>query len=473
MAITGDQLVALMVHLCWLSVLLLVGKVIRARLRSLQRLFLPASILGGFIGLALGPYVLGGPYALGAFDIQIMPQEMLTTWAALPGILINVVFACLFLGMVIPGPATIWREGGPQFCYGWMVGMGQYIVGVGLSVILLAPVFGVPDFFGCLLEIGFSGGHGTAAGMREAFAELEFEAGSDLGLMSATIGIVAAVVFGMIMVNLAARRGYTQVITSPDRIPEETLCGLIPEGQRRATGRITVAPNAIDPLAFHLAIVGLAILIGWSLLTVIQYFSARMEPDLFRSFPLFPLAMVGGLIIQVLALNIGLSTYFDRATFSRILGFALDFLVVAAISSIRLDVFIAFFWPFVILIVSGLTWIIFATWFIAPRMLPDAWFERSITEYGMQTGVTAMGLLLLRVADPHFETPAAKAFGFKQIVYEPFLGGGFITAAAPILIFHYGAGLCLAVGAISMVIVLGIAAGSGWISWTRSPKRTR
>ncbi len=466
MAITGDQLVALMIHLCWLSVLLLVGKVIRARLRFLQRLFLPASILGGFIGLALGPYVLG------ALGVQIMPGEMLTTWAALPGILINVVFACLFLGMMIPGPATIWREGGPQFCYGWMVGMGQYMVGIGLSVVLLAPVFGVPVFFGCLLEIGFSGGHGTAAGMREAFTELGFEAGSDLGLMSATIGIVSAVVFGMIMINLAARRGYTQVITSPDQIPEETLSGLIPEGQRRATGRITVAPNAIDPLAFHLAIVGLAILIGWSLLAAIQNISARMEPDLFRSFPLFPLAMLGGLIIQVVALKIGLSTYFDRATFSRILGFALDFLVVAAISSIRLDVFLAFFWPFVILMVCGLVWIIFATWFIAPRMLPDAWFERSITEYGMQTGVTAMGLLLLRVADPHFETPAAKAFGFKQIVYEPFMGGGFITAAAPILIHHYGAGLSLAVGAGSMLLVLGIAGGSGWISRTRPPKRS-
>jgi glutamate:Na+ symporter, ESS family len=203
---------------------------------------------------------------------------------------------------------------------------------------------------------------------------------------------------------------------------------------------MTVSPDAIEPLAFHLAIVGLAILIGWFLLTGIKSVSAGMEPDLFRSFPLFPLAMVGGLIIQVVASKVGVATYFDRATFSRILGFALDFLVVAAISAIRLDVFLAYFWPFSILMLSGLAWIIFATWFIAPRMLPDAWFERAITEYGMQTGVTAMGLLLLRVADPHFETPAAKAFGFKQIVYEPFMGGGFITAAAPILIFHYGVG---------------------------------
>ncbi|MBM3306382.1 MAG: hypothetical protein FJY79_10660 [Candidatus Aminicenantes bacterium] len=188
-----------------------------------------------------------------------------------------------------------------------------------------------------------------------------------------------------------------------------------------------------------------------------------MKPNLFESFPLFPLAMLGGLLIQIVAGRTGLSEYLDRATFDRILGLALDFLVISAIASIKLDVFLAYFWPFTILMAVGLVWIIFATWFLAPRMLPDAWFERSITEYGMQTGVTAIGLLLLRVADPNFRTPAAKSFGFKQILYEPMLGGGFITAAAPILIFNYGVEESLLVGAGSIVFFLVIALLSGWI----------
>ena len=457
MGITGAQLTTLMVHLGWLSILLLVGKLIRARVRAFQRLFLPASIIAGFLGLLLGPYVLG------ATGVQLIPTEMLGTWAALPGVLINIVFACLFLGFAIPGVRTIWREGGPQLCYGWTVGMGQYIVGVGISYLILGPLFGVPAFFGCLLEIGFSGGHGTAAGMREAFEQLGFEAGADLGLMSATVGVISAVVFGMVMVNLAARKGYTQVITSPDKIPEETMRGLVPVEKRQPTGFMTVSPDALEPLAFHGAVVGLAIIIGWYILNGIKGLSAGMEPDLFRSFPLFPLAMMGGLIIQVLSARIGVATYFDRKTFDRILGLALDYLVVSAIAAIKLDVFLAYFWPFLILMAVGLAWVVFATWFIAPRMLPDAWFERGITEYGMQTGVTAMGLLLLRVADPQFETPAAKAFGFKQILYEPFMGGGFITAAAPILIATYGVDESLLVGAASILLVLGISWVSGWL----------
>jgi ESS family glutamate:Na+ symporter len=81
----------------------------------------------------------------------------------------------------------------------------------------------------------------------------------------------------------------------------------------------------------------------------------------------------------------------------------------------------------------------------------------------MQTGVTALGLLLLRVADPHFKTPAAKSFGFKQILYEPMLGGGFITAAAPILIATYGVLPSFTIGLASILVAMFIALFSGWL----------
>ncbi|MFQ6038411.1 MAG: sodium/glutamate symporter [Candidatus Aminicenantales bacterium] len=457
MELTGTQLTNLMIDLCWLSLLLLVGKYLRARLRVLQKLFLPASVIAGFLGLLLGPFVCG------RYLFTVIPQEMMTSWALYPGRLINVVFACLFLGFSVPSLKSIWKEGGPQLCYGWLVGMGQYMVGVGISVVLLSPVFGVPAFFGCLLEIGFSGGHGTAAGMAEAFTQLGFRAGSDLGLMSATVGVISAVVFGMAMINVAARRGYTKVIKSPKQLSHEEIRGLIPPEKRTHGSITTISPDALEPFAFHAAFVGVAILIGWYILKGIKSLSANMEPDLFRSFPLFPLAMIGGLLIQIFASKTGLSQYLDRRTFDRILGLALDFLVVSAIASIRLDVFFAYFLPFTILMVVGLGWVILATWFIAPRMLPDAWFERGITEYGMQTGVTALGLLLLRVADPHFKTPAAKSFGFKQILYEPMLGGGFITAAAPILIANFGVLGAYLVGLGSIAVFVAVAFFNGWI----------
>jgi ESS family glutamate:Na+ symporter len=115
---TGDALTRLLIDFCWLSLLLLIGKYLRTRFVFMQRLFLPASIIAGFIGLMLGPYIAGQYY------ITIIPQSMMDSWALYSGRLINIVFACLFLGFSVPSFKTIWREGGPQLCYGWVVGIG-------------------------------------------------------------------------------------------------------------------------------------------------------------------------------------------------------------------------------------------------------------------------------------------------------------------------------------------------------------
>lgn len=42
-----------------LALMLFIGKVMRIRIKVTQKLFLPASIMGGFVALLLGPEVLG------------------------------------------------------------------------------------------------------------------------------------------------------------------------------------------------------------------------------------------------------------------------------------------------------------------------------------------------------------------------------------------------------------------------------
>ena len=62
-------------------------------------------------------------------------------------------------------------------------------------------------------------------------------------------------------------------------------------------------------------------------------------------------------------------------------------------------------------------------------------------------GVTATGLLLLRAVDPEQKTVAVSAFGYKQLLHEPFMGGGLWTSTAVILIAQHGGlvvlGICL------------------------------
>lgn len=442
--------------LCILAVFLLAGKTLRANVKLFQVLFLPSAIVAGFLALGLGPY-----------GAKLIPSWVIANWSPLPGALINVVFATLFLGVAIPPVKKIWAAGGSQLCFGVVVGMGQYFFALLAAVLILVPVFKTNPLIACILEIGFSGGHGTAAGMKVMFNDLGYPAGGDLALMSATVGIITAVVAGMVLINIAIRRDYCTYLSEKRGIPVYKKKGLIPEPQRFSIATATVASEAIEPLTFHFGIIALSIVIGWGFLSGLQALSPA-----FLSFPLFPLAMIGGLIVQRFSMAFKVDHYYDKSTFDRVLGFALDILVISAIATIKLDVFVANFWPFAILMAVGIAWMVFCAVFLAPRMFPRYWFERGITEFGMQTGVTAIGLMLLRVVDPLYKTDTAKAFGFKQMIYEPFLGGGFITAFAPMLVVGLGVWLSIGVSLAVMTAFFLLSLFNGWVNF-RPDKRAR
>jgi len=347
-----------------------------------------------------------------------------------------------------------------------IIGSGQYFVGLLVTVLILTPIFKVPHIFGTILEIGFAGGHGTAAGMEDVFNQIGFPAGSALAYMSATVGIIVAVVGGILYINIAIRKGYCRNIDASKGIPEYKKSGLITdEADRHPVATATVATESIEPLAFHVAVTAVAVLIGWGILFIVR----KIHPVL-QGFPLFPLAMIGGMIVQIVSRPLKVDRFYDKKTFDRILGLSLDLLVVAAISSLKLDLFLANFWPFLILMVFGVSWIYFCLVYLAPRMLPVNWFERGITEYGMQTGVTAIGLLLLRLVDPEYKTDTAQAFGFKQMLYEPFFGGGFITATAPFIVIGLGIWYSIIFAALIMTGFFALSWFNGWVNI--NPHRT-
>ena len=414
-----------------LSVLLGLGYWLRRKLVFLQRLYLPASVIAGLIGLVV-------------INTLPIPETWTAGWSKLPGILINIVFACLFLGVEIPGVSKVWKSAGRQLAYGQIVAWGQYVVGIGLVLFLLGPVFKLNPLFGAVLPVGFEGGHGTAGGIGPVFDKLDWSAGKDFALASATAGIVGAIVVGMALVNWAVRKGYVTEKKPPhENIEEEDWTGSIPHDQRPKAGKLTVSSDVIEALSLHLVIVAAAILIGYGfkeLLILLQGIIPFAEKhDLLDSFPLFPLCMLGGLLIQIFANRYDPNDHIDHGLTRRIQNTALDFLVVAAIATIRLDVVAEGWLPLLILVIAGILWNVFCVLFLARRVFKDAWFERSIAEMGQSMGVTATGLLLLRVVDPDYKTPAAEAFACKQLMHEPFMGGGLWTGMAIPLIAAIGA----------------------------------
>lgn len=433
-----------------LAILLGLGYWLRRKLVILQRLYLPASVIAGLLGLVLIQSFkhFGAP----------LPADWTAGWSQLPGILINVVFACLFLGMKIPGFSKLVRSAGRQLAYGQMVAWGQYVVGLGLVLFVLGSLFHLPDLFGAILPVGFEGGHGTAGGMGPVFTNLGWPAGKDFALASATGGIVSAILVGMGLINWAIRKGYVVEKQAPnENLKQEDWSGSIPVDQRKACGHLTVSSDVIESLSLHLVIVAVAILIGLGFKSLLIWTEEQVpllaRHHLLGSFPLFPLCMIGGLLIQLFATRFDPADHIDHGLTLRVQNTALDFLVVSAIATIRLEVIAQGWLPLVILILAGILWNVFCLLVLARRAFRnDAWFERAIAEMGQSMGVTATGLLLLRVVDPDYKTPAAEAFACKQLMHEPFMGGGLWTGMAVPLIAAYGGLPIFGIACIAVII---------------------
>ena len=154
--------------------------------------------------------------------------------------------------------------------------------------------------------------------------------------------------------------------------------------------------------------------------------------------PLFPMALIGGILVQLLLVRTNRSYMVSRPLMERIGGLALDVTIVTALASISLTALGSNLVPLLILAVTGIVWNVCVYVFLAPKLIPFFPNERGLGDLGQSMGVTATGILLLRMVDPDNRTGAFECFAYKQLLFEPILGGGLFTAAAPALIVRYG-----------------------------------
>lgn len=440
-----------------LCLFLVLGKLLRSLCPLLQKLYLPSSVIGGLLGLLV----------ISCFP-NLIPANWVHAMKLMPGFLINIVFASLFLGKATPGIKKVFQLALPQLCCGQLLAWGQYVLGLGLTALLLMPIFGVAPAFGNLLEIGFQGGHGTVGGMSESMIQYNWADGIALGYTVATVGMILGVVVGIILINWAVRKGYVDHARDAKSADKADQMGIYKPESAPDAGRQTVQADSIDSLAWHIALIGLAILIGWGILEGLLAAEKLIRGTadggegiiyFFKAFPLFPLCMIGGLLLQKGATKLKLDYLIDHGQMQRLAGASLDFLVVSAIATIQLSVVTANWLPLLILVLSGLVWsVVMLLWF-APKLFKEDWFERGIAEFGQSLGVTATGLLLLRSVDPEGKSNAHESFGYKQLLHEPIMGGGLWTAMALPLVFTQGVLPCLALCCVVFFFWLLIARG--------------
>ncbi len=412
---------------------------------GMQRIGLPAALLAGVLGLLLGPY---GPW-------PVLPAPLEALWAKLPMVLLTFVFGTLMLGRPLPDLAKLWRPAVAQTLLGLTLGFGQYLAGAVAVLVVLGPWLGADPLMACLIEVGFEGGHGSAAVMGPIYADLGFAGGTDLGLAMATVGLLSSTVVGGLLVVLAQGRGW---LLDGSGSPH---C-VVPEPAAAAPGWA----ERLQQLAVNLALIGIAVGLGVVALAGLERLAdpaGGVLRTVIDALPVYPLALGGSLLVRLALERSGRAQLASPALQSGLGALATDLLITAATAGLNLPLLQRNWLPLLVLSGFGLVWNLLVILLLAPRILPAGWFERAVIEFGQATGVAASGLLLLGMADPNGRSEAIPAFSVKQLLLQPVLAGGVVTVAAPMALHSWGlpvwAGACLALTLLWSGLALALGAG--------------
>jgi ESS family glutamate:Na+ symporter len=408
--------------------LLAVGLTLRATIGVLRKLYIPAAVVAGVIGFLAVQIAVRSP------DLRDRITPVVTEMSGWPSVLIAVVFAGLLLekssGATF-GEAL--RRGTRSAILAWIIILGQIGIGLLVYMTLVRPADPlVPASFGQLLEASWAGGHAVSTQMGQVYTSQGFPEGMDVALFLATVGLVWGVGSGLVLVNLAIRRGWTSAgsISGPIR----TVTGLEHRRERVPISFAKTRADVLEPMTLQIVILAAAFGAGWMMQGLFIKLTAALlgERSEYLRFlgnvPLFLFTLLGGLVVRTLMTTVRIDDLIDGASMQRLVGVSMEFLIVAAISSMRVEALSKFVLPIVALVALAAGWCAFCLLVLARRLLPPKyWFELGLLNYGFSTANTPQGMMLLRIVDPDLKTGAAEDYAVAAPLSAPFVGGGVIT----------------------------------------------
>ena len=409
---TSQLLTQLLQALSLLSVLLLAGTFLRAKVKLFQSLYLPASVIGGFIGMIISPEILG------RFSNYSISEEWIKTYSLLPGILSVPIFAAIPLGMFLNENKNI-KSMYPSkvlICFGLFqcASMSQSAIGYATNMFFskINPQLNMYRTFGYELSAGFAGGHGLAAAtgkLLEGFGIPQWEIAQGVALTTATIGLIGGIVFGIIFINLAVRKNKTKIIKRiNDNADKSMEVGYNKDiNKQNSLGRETFLSSSIETITFHLAIIFTVCGIAYIVLNFVK----KMNIAGLNVLPVWTYSMIIMFALNFIIKKLNLVWMVDAKVKAKIMGTLSDFAIVSAMTSLPIKAIINYIAPITVMCILG---------FIITYLLvfplnsfffkEDYSFERAIISWGTLTGVLITGMTLLKICDPEYKSPALSEF---------------------------------------------------------------
>jgi len=383
-----------------MSILLLVGVFIRAKVKFIQNLMIPSSLFAGVLGfIAVNAGWLKFPYEntwMTLTSNDFMPF-------AFHAFTISFISLCLTRAEESnEGKSAM--KGGLWLALMWTASLTvQALVGA-------ATIFGynlvsgdnINLHLGYLVTHGFTQGPGQGMAVGGIWASQGVPDAVSMGLIWASFGFMAAYVVGVPVARGFVKR--EENANKRSKINSEFSSGLLKKDTVLYAGRETTHSANIDTLAYHIAIIGLVY--------VITYFEIAMLRQLFPTNPFFNInffffhGLGIAMILRALMKKLGIAYLTDPGVQKRITGFSVDFLLVASIMAISFEIMSKYIGVIIAVTITVSTVTFFMIRFFQ-RGLGEFGPERALSSYGCCTGSAASGLVLLRILDADYSTPVA------------------------------------------------------------------
>ena len=382
------------------NVFLLLGMLLREVVPVFKKLFIPASILGGILLLLCGPQVLG------LFDITADIKGY-------PNFLIIIILTCTVFGNRVD-KSRIRSYADFTVVNATIYGI-QLFCGVGLGYLLSRIWTTLPPNWGIVSVFTFWGGHGAGASSAKIFTDAGYEDYLGIAMVCATVGLIAAMTIGMMIVNWGIRKGHCKFTSTPEKLTPDEYGGILPQEKREPIGLCRTSSAGINSLALQMALIFACIMVGWG----IKELGAAFIHPVFLQIDEIVNGIIGALIIWPIMRKAKVDDLVDKKTVNNISGFCMEYLIVAAVGTLRLETMATFIAPITIYCIVMIAIMIVIAVPLGYKFHRDEWFEKMITNYGQCTGSTPTGLALLRCVDPKNESCAADATGVSAAVFMP------------------------------------------------------
>lgn len=428
-----------------LGVFLLLGVILRAKISFFQKYLIPSCLIGGFIAMILRN-----------IGLIAIPQETLE-------LIVYHLFNISFISVGLTTAGKLRKERSKKEKIAGPLGMGliqgvvfplQAIIGGIFTLLLIRLGFNLFSSFGFLTPLGFIEGPGQALSIGQSWEQIApaiYTNATIVGLTFAAVGFFFAFFIGIPLVDWGIRKGFSDQI--PKVLPKDFVRGIISKNQQKKhAGYETTHPANVDVVSFHFALVGLTYIATYGLVRFITSFPLGDVSKMIWGFFFF-FGLVVAVLIRVTIEKIGAGYILDRDVQKRITGWSVDFLIIATVAAIQLAIVWTYLLP--ISIISILTGIctLFVVLYIGRRMWKKYTFERIAGIFGTVTGTVPSGLLLVRILDPEFKTPAAIDLGLTSIFAAPFVLLGMLLVNAPVL-WNWSLELSILAFAVMLLVAL-------------------